>query len=183
MFEPSSVRSLSLGGYSNDLMVLDEDGLMKALASDSAVGVDGSAMIGESLDAIVKRMVVDPKIGTVMLKRNHAYKAKALTEEWNKLVSYGLAETSARGEGVLGLSDSSRYVRVTRRVKSFGQVGAITMELDAASVAKFGDLKAREANNRLAKLLIDMEKAAIWGDETLNPQYMHGVLKQASTDS
>lgn len=183
LFEPSSIRSLSLGGFSDDLMTLDADGIAKALAYDPDAGTNASSMVGESLDAVVKRMVVDPKIGTVLLQRNHAYKAKSLREEWNKLFSYGTAETSSRAEGQLGLADSSRYVRATMRLKSFGQVGRITMEVEAASAAKFMGLKVREANNRLAKLLIDIEKSALWGNEELNPLYMQGVFRQASTDA
>lgn len=166
-----------------DLMGMSEDDIMKALATNGTVGTNASAMIGESLDPLVKRITLDPDNHCILLQRLEAYKAKAISEQSNRVTSLGLAEYSRRQEGKLGPQDASTYQRRTKSVRFVGQVAAITTTMARAAEAKFDDFKAMEVTNRCHATLLHTEKQLYWGDSRLNANDWEGFKQQIEVDA
>jgi len=169
--------------YQGTLFSLGEDEIIKALATDGVVGTDGSAMIGESLDPVVKRITLDPENYTPILRRFYTYDAKAVVEEFNRVNSHGRSGGSFRAQGQIGVQDAASYTRYTENVRFVGQTGAVTVELQNAAKAKFGDIKAIEAFYRLQKLLLDIDRDLLWGNSSLNPLSWRGLFQQSSSES
>lgn len=162
---------------------LGPDEIVRALSTDGSVGSSGSAIIGESLDPLVKLITLDPTNFCPLLKRSYTYKAAAINEEFVKLVALGLGEGSFRAQGALGRDDAGQYSRKSNAVKFLGQKGGVTIEMLDAGKAKFGDVKAREVAVRTKSLLLNMDRDFVWGDDTLNSLAWKGLLQQSLTDS
>jgi len=169
--------------YQGTLFGLGEDEIVKALATDGVVGSDGSAMIGESLDPVVKKITLDPENYTPILRRFYTYDAKAIVEEFNRVNSLGRSGGSFRAQGQIGVQDAASYSRYTENVRFVGQTGAVTVELQNAARAKFGDIKAIESTFRLQKLLLDIDRDLLWGNSTVNSLSWRGLFQQSSTES
>ena len=160
------------------LGIQDENELRKALGTDASLGSDASAMIGESLDNIVKLIVQDPRTFAPKLKRIESYDAKAIQEEYNLVTSLGKTDNSWAREGQLGHEDAATYERVTEEVKHVVQYGSVTDTAERAAKHKFGSLYAKEVNLRLRKLLLDIDRDIMHGDNTLNPLAWRGLIQQ-----
>jgi len=158
----------------------DED-ITKALATTGTVGTDASSMIGESLDPVVKQLTLTSPDFTPKVKRFYTYEAKAIAEQYTKVTSLGLAEGSFRAEGQLGVQDASQMERVSKNVRFLGQVGAVTIEMQRAGNAKFGNMKAFEATHRLQKLLLDIDRDTFWANTDLNSLAFEGLIQQMDT--
>ena len=164
----------------SDLYGLTEEDITKALATSGSVsgGTDGSSLIGESLDPVVKVITMQAENFTPLLRRFYTFQAKAVTEQFTRLKSLGISGSSWRGEGNLGVQDSIELERVTQSVRFLGQTGAVTRGMQLAAQAKFGDVKALQALGRLNKLLLDLEREMIWANSTLNTLAFQGLLQQ-----
>lgn len=161
---------------------MSEDDIVKSLATSGSVGSDGSSMIGESLDEVVKIVTQDPDAFCPLLERLHTYQASSISEEYNRVTALGLSDGGGwRGEGQLGVSDSPVFAREVRNVKFLGYVGAITNTLISASRAKFGDLKKIQAALLTKKMLLDTEINILWGNSTLNTRSWKGLLEQSDS--
>lgn len=159
---------------------LTQEDVRKALAIDATIGNTTTPVIGESLDPVVRSIVINSEAFAPGLRRWKAYKAKAHLEQYALLSSLGKSRFggSAASEGNLGTSDSSVFERVTQNMRWFGQVGVITKPAQRASQAKFGDLKKIEAHSRLQKLLLDGEWSLFHANPTLNPYSFNGLFQQ-----
>lgn len=166
-----------------DLYGMSEDDITKALATSGSIGTDGSSLIGESLDPVVKVITLSAENFTPMLRRYYTFQAKAITEQFTRILSLGTSGGSWRPEGSLGVEDSILLERKTQNVKFLGQTGIVTREMMNASKAKFGDVKALQAVGRLNKLLLDFERDAIWGNSTINALSFQGILQQMNSGS
>lgn len=162
---------------------LTEDDMMKALATNGTVGTNASAMIGESLDPLVKRITLDPDNHCILLQRLEAYKAKAISEQSNRITSLGLAEYSRRQEGKLGPADAATYQRRSKSVRFAGQIAAITTTMARAAEAKFDDFKQMEIANRVHATLLSVEKQLYWGDTRINELDWEGFAQQIAVDA
>jgi hypothetical protein len=162
---------------------LTEDDMMKALATNGTVGTNASAMIGESLDPLVKRITLDPENHCILLQRLEAYKAKAISEQSNRITSLGLAEYSRRQEGKLGPQDAATYQRRSKVVRFGGQVAAVTTTMARAAEAKFDDFKQMEIANRVHATLLHTEKQLYWGDTRINELDWEGFGQQIEVDA
>lgn len=162
------------------LFGLSEEQVNKALAIDGTVGDSVTAAIGESLDPVVRYITLNAGAFCPTLRRLKTYKAKSYLEQFTLVSSLGKSRYggSAHKEGDLGTSDSSRYERVTENQRWFGQVGVVTRTAQRASESKFGDLKKREAFDRLTKLLLDGEQSIWFGNTSLNPYMFRGLIQQ-----
>lgn len=167
-------------GEAKSIFGLTPDSVRKALAIDASVGNTTTPIIRESLDPVIRSIVLNSMAYTPSLRRWKAYQAKAHLEQFARLSSLGKGKFggSATSEGNLGPSDSSVFERVTQNMRWFGQVGIITQQAQVASEAGFGDLKKIEAYNRLTKLLLDVEYNMWHGDTSLNPLTFQGLIQQ-----
>lgn len=165
------------------IMGLTEDDMMKALATNGTVGTNASAMIGESLDPLVKRITLDPENHCILLQRLETYKAKAISEQSNRITKLGLAEYYRRAEGKLGPQDAAEYQRRTKTVHFTGGVVAVTTTMARAAEAKFDDFKAMEVANRVAAILLATEKQLYWGDTRINALDWEGFGQQIAVDA
>lgn len=163
---------------------LTEEDITKALTLDSGNG-SAAPMVGESLDPVVHFIVLNGNAYTPTWRRLKTYKAKSFLEQFNVVNSLGKGRFggSATSEGNLGTFDSSGFERVTEQQRNFGQVGVISRTAQRAADAKFGDLKATEAFNRLTKLTLDGEVNIWWGDPTKNPYMFRGLIYQIKSIS
>lgn len=159
--------------------------VQKALAIDASIGNTTTPVVGESLDPVVRSIVLNSAAYTPGLRRWKAYKAKSYLEQFALLSSLGKSKFggSAASEGNLGTSDSSVFERVTQNMRWFGQIGVVTRQAQRASEAKFGDLKKIEAYNRLTKLLLDIEYNLLHGDTSLNALTFQGLFQQINAVS
>ena len=167
----------------NALYGMDEADIAKALATNGTIGTDGSSLIGESLDPVVKVITIQQENFCPMLRRNYTFGAKAITEEFTRMTSLGVSGGSSRSGGSLGIEDSIQMERVTATVKFLGQTGVVTREMARAGEAKFGDVKALQAFGRLNKLMLDLERDLIWGNDSLNALSIQGLLQLMSSSS
>lgn len=181
--EPTRIARSRADLYADTLFSVSDDEIEKALASGSSVGTDASSLIGESLDNQIKDITLDPRTFAPITKRMFTFNAKALVEEYNRLESLGLSDESWRREGALGPQDASSFVRRTEQLRYFGQVGAVTHGMLRAAEAKYGNLKAIEATNRLRKLTLDLERNIMHGNSALQPLSWRGLLQQAPSTS
>ena len=158
----------------------DENQLQKALGTTGALGSDASPMIGESLDNMVKLITLDPRSFAVLLQRLEAYDAKAISEEYNRVSSLGLSDSSFSREGQLGVNDSPTYERLTEEIRHVSQTSAVSDTAQRAVAYKFGDLKAQAVNLRLKKMLLDIDRDIIHGNSSLNPLSWRGLIQQVT---
>ena len=163
----------------NHLFGLTEEDITKALTLGDGAGA-AAPLVGESLDPVVHFLTLNGQAYTATQRRLKTYQAKSWLEQFNVTTSLGKGRFggSATSEGNLGTFDNSGFERVTEQQRNFGQVGVITRTAQRASGYKFGDLKKREAFNRLTKLVLDGEVNIWWGDPTKNPLMYRGLIYQ-----
>jgi hypothetical protein len=169
----------------SDLYGLTEEDVVKALSTSGSVpgGTDGSSLIGESLDPVVKVITLDAGNFAPLLRRVYTYEAKAIAEQFTQLNSLGISGGSFREEGDLGVQDSIQLSRVSKNVRFLGQTGAVTRAMHRAGMPKFGDVKALQAVGRLNKLLLDFERDVFWGNTDLNALSFEGLFQQMDSGS
>lgn len=177
-FGQSSVHAPRTLDEYKQLFGMTEEDINKALFIDGTLGQDVTPAIGESLDPVVHYITLNAGSFAPALRRLKTYEAKAHLEQFALVSSLGKSRWggSAHREGDLGTFDSSKYERVTEAQRWFGQVGVVSRSAQRASSSKFGDLKKREAFDRLVKLLLDGEWAIWHGDPTLNPYMFTGLF-------
>lgn len=173
-----SVSPIGSSVVRRTLLGLSDQEIFKALATEGSVGSNASVMIGQSLDPLVKSLLLDPNQFGVLLKRLEIYKAKAVSEQYNRLTKYGLAEYSSRREGALGPEDAEKYEQVSRSVRFFGRRFGVTTTLQYAAAPKFGDQKARTTMIQTNKFLLDLNRDILWGHSTLQPLQWQGLFQQ-----
>lgn len=190
----SSLDGVGFGGFGSSrkqaltnafsLFGMSESDVIKSLATSGSVGANGSALIAESLDPMVKIITQNPKNFARILARMHTYKANAISEQFNRVTRLGLSDGGGwRAEGLLGIQDSPNYVRDQRMVRFLGYTGAVTTTLKRAAESKYGDIKKLQVSLLLQKMLLDLENNLLWGNTTLNPYAFQGLVQQAATDS
>lgn len=161
----------------------EEVEIAKALAHNGQVGTDGSALNGYDLDRVTRYATLDERNHLPKTRRMHTFDGKALTTEWNRLVSRGTAEGNFRSEGALGVSDSSVLERIKKSMRYLGRTGAVTRALQEAAGGSFGDAKAFEMKEQLIRFLLNMERDIWFAESNLNSLAFDGLFAQASTDS
>lgn len=164
---------------------LQDDEILRQLEIGNVTGVgsDGSAAIGESLDALVKSVTMDPDTFANLFQRTYNYTAKAINEEFIKLKKLGRGQGSFRQQTKLGRQDASQIERLYNTVKFLGQVGGVGLEYADASRATMGDMKAFEIVSRTKDLILNINRDMLWADDQINPLAWKGLFQQALTDS
>jgi len=151
---------------------------LKALTT---VGADRTrsthAMIGESLDPVVKVLTARSPYHTPFLTRLRTRRAFSTVEEFNRLTSLG-DKGSFMPEGALPREATSQYERAVANMRFAGQTGVITGPMMAAARAKFGNMKSIEMVNRTNRILLDTEDALFWGNSSTIPYAFDGVFAQ-----
>lgn len=170
--------SINGGAFANPNVVNE---LRKALATNAAVGTDGSALIPQSLETTLK--VVTYRMKEIKLwQRIVKRPAYNTVEEFNQLLEYGLGESAFIAEGGLPAEDNSQYVRQTGLVKFLGTVRSVThpMTLVNTTVGNVIDLEDTNGTMHLLRLL---EVALFYGDSALNPLSFDGLKKILMTQA
>lgn len=173
----SLLTSVGQAGDIATIVQMDELELQKSLAADAGVGVDGSALIGESLDDVIHRVTEEFPYHAPFQVRVAATQGKSIYEEWNRLKSLGLGDrgSSLYAEGGLPVDDTGEFERVVASMAYLGQTGIITGPMLLSGRQKFGDLKAIETVNRLQKLLLDAEYLMLKGNPELDALSLRGL--------
>lgn len=187
-YSHSASAANSFGGSRYDAILgnffgVDLVEISKALATSGSIGVDGSGLNGYDLDKLIRYATLDETVNTPKLMRYHTFDAKALTSEWNRLISRGNLEGNWRAEGNLGKTESSRISRVTKSQKFMGRVGAVTRELQEAAGGSFGDAKAFELKTQLEAFMLNLERDTWHADSSFNSLAPDGIIKQMDTST
>lgn len=159
---------------------LTTEDMRKALTIDANIGNQATPLVGESLDPVVHFITLNSNNFAPTLRRWRTYEARAHLERFALTSSLGKSRWggSAHAESKLGTPDSSVFEQVSEQQREFGQVGIVSTLAQLASMPKFGDLKKREAYNRLTKLLLDGERSIWFGDPSLEPYMFRGIFYQ-----
>lgn len=179
----SGAEDALLDALNQDLFSLSIDEGVKALATSSTIGTDGSALIAESLDPVLKYVVQDPRNFAPKMLRWYFYDAMSNVEEHVRVTELGLSDFANRAEGDLGTQDSPEFLRVTNEVKAYGLTTGVTRRQQKAGAAKFGDIKARVNMLTLKHLLLLIERDFWWARTNFNGLAFNGFFQRALTDS
>ena len=153
--------------------------VQKALSTSSSAGENGSALIGESLDAEIKMIVQDPANFCPKQLRYFVYDALSVNEEYVRTTRLGRSEGMNRQENDLGVSDSPDFTRIIDNAKFYGVVGAVSRTQQRVGSLKFGDNKAMVADALLKHQMRVRERDLFWANSTLNGLQFDGMIKRA----
>lgn len=152
--------------------------LNKALATNSAIGSDGSALIPQSLETTLK--VTTYRLKELKLwPRLFKKAAENTVEEYNVLNSYGAEENPFMPEGGLPNEDASEYLRETGLVKFMGTTRSITHPMTLVrTVGVNNSIVDQEDSNGTIHLLKLLEVALFYANDKLNPLAFKGFKQQ-----
>ncbi len=160
------------------------DELVKALGTGSQGDAYGngayndmSALRPQSLETTLK--VVTASSDHIKLWKTIGKKTAVNTvEEYNILDRFGGDASPFFVEGGLPNEQDSSYVRKSAMVKFLGTTRSVTHPATLVRTAGVGDIVAREAQNGVEWLLMQIERALFYGDSSLNSLAWDGILAQ-----
>lgn len=160
------------------------DDLVKALGTGQGGDAYGngayndmSALRPQSLETTLK--VVTASSDHIKLWKSIAKKTAFNTaEEYNILDRFGGDASPFFVEGGLPNEQDSSYVRKTALVKFMGTTRVVTHPATLVRTAGVGDIVAREAQNGVEWLLMQIERSLFYADSSLNSLAYDGILAQ-----
>ena len=167
----------------NGLFDLDIQDVSKALGTSAASGTDGSALVPDSIDPVMKLLIRDPEMQAPKLKRWYAYDAKSAIQKHIRVTRRGTARQASMAEGDLGPADAPTLERASDEVFSIGKTTAVTDRLAASAQALFGDVKAMNSMLLFMDVMMILERNFWWGNNSRYSTQFNGFMNRKLTDS